>query len=204
MGCDFHQFFTKHDLDAGNLVFIDMFDEEVPKDKVTKLIEDFAIEVDVDYVLTCTVDANADSFHYWPLDSVDNYLCGFSASNDEYTKLDYLADIRDEFGKLCFCPDEKYLDEFGTKFTDFWFPKSCKEQFDLMRSAYVMVKDYGKEMLLAKIKYYTGIVKWKCRKLLDENCFMQQTFYDLNQRSEPITVKIADGKDAMLIAAVTC
>ena len=47
MGCDYHQFFTKKDLDAGNIEFIDTFtDEIVDVSEVMKI----AYEVTADYV----------------------------------------------------------------------------------------------------------------------------------------------------------
>ena len=71
-----------------------------------------------------------------------------------------------------------------------------------MRKAYSDAKHF--ELLSAKIDSLSKAVISKCKNLLDQTDFNEQTFYDLEYSSSYVGVFPKYGCDAMVIKATTC
>lgn len=206
MGCDYHQFFTKYDCENGKIVFIDPFGIVIEKTELSKKTSSFIREVSADYVLTCTVDESVSVFNFWLLRYADMYIDGIPDIDGKITKAKYASRLNDgEFNKLDFCPDEIYARHFDRRFENrFLFPECCRSVFNRLKRTYAEVRKTGSKQMESSVRMLSDEIIKKCRDLIMQSDFSQQTFYDVEYSSSHIGVYPKYGYDANVINATTC
>lgn len=195
MGCDYHQFFTKKDLDAGNIEFIDTFtDEIVDVSEAMKI----AYEVTADYVQVCTTRNSTETFHYF----LDNDA--ILVMQGELNYADWTKRVPDTFSKLTYVSDANYVKGFEDAFRNYTFPEATKPMFAQMFSLYMNCKESTRAMLFNALTSCDDKIVSYCNKLLDDNGFKLEKWLDIDMRSYPIAVGVKRGSDATVLHATTC
>lgn len=195
MGCDYHQFFTKQDLDAGDLELKDKYDFKDPS-KADAMRD--ALKVTLDYVMICTIDNYVDILHYW----LDEYIGVVQQGEMNYA--DWAKKSTENLGKVKYCTDEEYIEHFDLTYQNYIFPEATKTFFAELLDIYLNCKDSTRRKVFEDIDACCKKITRYCRDLVSRSNMYKDGWLDIDLRSSSIIVQPKKDSKAIVLNATTC